>query len=396
MPELAGWSKTPISTLVFLPLTIDRLLEANLDGRAVTPKLRRSELMQYVHVPELLKYEYISVSSEEQGAQSLLYGAFWRALKSYDFRTDPYVVDLKASSDPAAANQLMQVQLSRRTYCYDQLKALNTRVDVILQDIGPSGLAWYLRACLQRMRKGLDQTNSYWMPELSEKEKRHLTQIMGDMVNNVDNIPAESTFKLSPKTQLLLETLTFEAAKPSFTGIIFAEQRAIVAALAAVISSHPLTASLFNVGTFVGASSSPKRKDNIGDIVELTGQQQNLDDFRVGKKNIIIATSVLEEGIDVSSCQTVICFDPPKNLISFVQRRGRARKKGSKYIVLLGEGDVKGEPAKWQNLEEKMKAAYLEELRNAQLAAELEGKVEFDRRQYLVPSTGYVLRASNS
>lgn len=196
---------------------------------------------------------------------------------------------------------------------------------------------------------------------------------------------SEST--LAPKLQLLIRIL-LEEAGPSFTGIVFVEQRALVMALAEVITNHPELSAAFDVGTFVGSSNSSKRKGNIGDIVELRQQQNTLDDFRVGRKNLIIATSVLEEGIDVSSCQTVICFDPPKNLVAFVQRRGRARKKGSKYIVLLAEDDQKGEPAKWHDLEEKMKAAYMNDLRNAQLAAELENIIEIDDRQYSVPSTG--------
>lgn len=375
-----------MSTPITCKLTSDRRLEANLDSHVITPKLQRLELIRYVHEPQLIKCTYRPLSTEELGAQSLLYQAFWQELQNYNLDTDPYVVELRSSSDPAAATKLAQLKLTRKTYCLTQLKGLSNRVEVILQDMGPAALQWYLRTCWQRLAKGLEQPGTCWLPEVTEKERRRLADILNNVVAR-DDASGEVAGNLASKTQLLLEILKDEAG-PSFTGIIFAEQRSVVATLAAIISTHPMTAGLFSVGTFVGSSSSPSRKSNIGDIVELTGQQQNLDDFRVGKKNLIVATSVLEEGIDVSSCQTILCFDPPSNLVSFVQRRGRARKKGSKYIVLLKDGNKKADPAKWHDLEEKMKAAYLDDLRNAQLAAELEEQADFGSRQYAIETTG--------
>lgn len=346
--------------------------------------MQRSELMQYVHVPELIKLEYGVASMLNQFNPTYL--AFWRALDTYDLETDPYVLDLKSKNDEHARSELEKTRLKRKTYSLDQLKGLCTRIEVMLRDVGPTALNWYIKECFNQLSSGLEQANSVWMPETSEKEKRHLTHILASIATTCTT-PTNQPYILSPKTQLLLETLRAQA-DASFTGILFAEQRAIVATLAEIITNHPLTAGLFNVGTFVGNSNSSSRKSNIGDVIRVAKQQQTLEDFHAGKKNLIIATSVLEEGIDVSSCQTVICFDAPCNLVAFVQRRGRARKRGSRYIILIAEDDRNGQPARWNGLEEKMKNAYMEDLRNAQLAAQLEQRVDINTRQYLVPSTG--------
>ncbi|MQL91412.1 hypothetical protein Taro_024008 [Colocasia esculenta] len=51
--------------------------------------------------------------------------------------------------------------------------------------------------------------------------------------------------------------------------------------------------------------------------------------------NIIVATQILEEGLDVQSCNLVVRFDPSPTVCSFIQSRGRARMKGSDYLLLI-------------------------------------------------------------
>lgn len=51
--------------------------------------------------------------------------------------------------------------------------------------------------------------------------------------------------------------------------------------------------------------------------------------------NIIVATSMLEEGLDVQSCNLVIRFDPSATVCSFIQSRGRARMQDSVFLLLV-------------------------------------------------------------
>ena len=56
--------------------------------------------------------------------------------------------------------------------------------------------------------------------------------------------------------------------------------------------------------------------------------QQDLEikKFREGNCNVIVATSVLLEGIDVPNCNFAINYGMPGNEITMMQARGRVRK----------------------------------------------------------------------
>lgn len=58
-----------------------------------------------------------------------------------------------------------------------------------------------------------------------------------------------------------------------------------------------------------------------------------LDGLRSRRTNVLIATSVVEEGVDVEACSFVIVFDHLKSTKGYVQMRGRARQKNARFYV---------------------------------------------------------------
>ncbi|CAJ0572935.1 unnamed protein product, partial [Mesorhabditis spiculigera] len=53
-----------------------------------------------------------------------------------------------------------------------------------------------------------------------------------------------------------------------------------------------------------------------------------------GELKILVATNVLQEGVDVQTCNLIIKYNVTGNVISEVQKRGRARAVGSKSVLL--------------------------------------------------------------
>jgi len=133
------------------------------------------------------------------------------------------------------------------------------------------------------------------------------------------------------------------------------------------------------------------------DISLHESQSKSLAKFRSGVINPPKAASVLEEGIDVPQCNLVVCFDEPANLKSFVQRRGRARLRESK-LVMLREKSSKIRIAEWERLERERKLLYKMEQRAVRKVEKYEG-VETgycESRKFRVPSTGALLDMENA
>jgi ERCC4-related helicase len=347
--------------------------------------------MRYVHRPDLVRIDH-PVEIPQDSKSGILF-SLQHAVEHYDLSQDPWILELLKQQRQGyeVSKQLQKVYVSGKTYCKDQLRSLAVKAEAMSQELGPSPMEWYLYQCIAQFNKMVHMSDLQLF-DWSANEKAHLLDILKALPlidENIRNIPPISVDRTSRKIGLLIDLLVSEAEDdPDFTCLVFVEQRVWVACIAEILTMHPQTKALLRVGTFVGTSQSTKRKANIATFAEPRNQQATLDNFRAGTLNLILATSVLEEGIDVSSCHLVVCFERPENLKSFVQRRGRARRQESKYIIFLPEAGSGRSPESWQSLEEEMKAAYLDDLRRVKLAEEQEQQNETGQRYLDVPSTG--------
>ena len=104
-------------------------------------------------------------------------------------------------------------------------------------------------------------------------------------------------------------------------------------------------------------------------------QLETMQQFRDGELNCLVATSVGEEGLDVSECDLVVFYDCVPSAIRSIQRRGRTgRKREGKVVVLITKG-TRDEGYFWASrYKEKSMKRNLREL-------EKQSKTTFDSKQ---------------
>tara|TARA_Y100000310_G_C20694435_1_gene824481 strand:- start:1645 stop:3864 length:2220 start_codon:yes stop_codon:yes gene_type:complete len=99
--------------------------------------------------------------------------------------------------------------------------------------------------------------------------------------------------------------------------------------------------------------SSVKAKLFVGQLKKgetgLTQKEQKvvLDEFRAGEFNVLVATSIAEQGLDIPLVDTVIFYEPIPSVIRQVQRRGRTGRHGEGKVIVLMTKKTMDEGYRW-------------------------------------------------
>lgn len=137
--------------------------------------------------------------------------------------------------------------------------------------------------------------------------------------------------KVTPKVQSLIKILLKYQHTEDFRAIIFVERVVAALVLPKVFAELP-SLSFIRCASLIGHNNSQEMR---------TGQMQDtIAKFRDGRVTLLVATSVAEEGLDIRQCNVVIRFDLAKTVLAYIQSRGRARKPGSDYILMVERGNL--------------------------------------------------------
>jgi Fanconi anemia group M protein len=124
-----------------------------------------------------------------------------------------------------------------------------------------------------------------------------------------------------PKMAVLVGMLKKLAGKKI---IVFVQYRSQISRIETVLNAGGISAK-----QFVGKREGMTRKL----------QEQTIADFREGKFDVLVASSIGEEGLDIPAVDAVIFYEPVPSEIRSIQRRGRAaRLKEGEIIVLMTKG----------------------------------------------------------
>lgn len=108
-------------------------------------------------------------------------------------------------------------------------------------------------------------------------------------------------------------------------------------------------------------------------------QKQILENFRNSNFDVLIATSVAEEGLDVPSVDLVVFYEPIPSAIRTIQRRGRTARNSSGKVIILIANKTRDERYQWStHHKEKRMHAILGDLKNKIVLHGLDANADVD------------------
>ncbi|KAI0889097.1 uncharacterized protein GGS22DRAFT_177710 [Annulohypoxylon maeteangense] len=142
--------------------------------------------------------------------------------------------------------------------------------------------------------------------------------------------PDRNSFHLSHKVEALIEALQVHLDPKEDKCIVFIEQRLTAMLLTDLFKQPSINMPDIKAGMLLGASNDSGEAG-----MTLKDQFVTMHRFRNGDINCLFSTSVGEEGIDIPDCNIIIRFDLCKTMIQYIQSRGRARRKDSKFFHMV-------------------------------------------------------------
>jgi ATP-dependent DNA helicase MPH1 len=129
--------------------------------------------------------------------------------------------------------------------------------------------------------------------------------------------------------------------------IVFSEYRDSAEEIVRMLNKHR---PMIKASIFVGQADS-KRAEGMKQAQQI----QTIDKFRNGDFNVLVATSIGEEGLDIGQVDLIVCYDSSASPIRMLQRMGRTgRKRAGNIVLLLMRGKEEDQFAKSKDSYEKM------------------------------------------
>ncbi len=214
-----------------------------------------------------------------------------------------------------------------------------SHAQMLLETQGISPLKKYLEKIMARGKEpGSPKAIAYL---LKQPEIRKAVSLVEEM---------HETGTAHPKAERLAEILEKQfSGNPGSRVLVFSNYRDS----GKFLENFLKTVSAVKAKRFVGQAPRAKEKG-----MSQKEQIKAIEEFREGKFNTLIATSVGEEGLDIPEVDLVVFFEPVPSEIRSIQRRGRTGRMGKgKAVILMAKG-TRDEAFYWSAVskERKMKS----------------------------------------
>ncbi|XP_073981490.1 endoribonuclease Dcr-2 isoform X5 [Rhodnius prolixus] len=223
-----------------------------------------------------------------------------------------------------------------------KLLNLLQNIDVLYDDLGLYAAAECALALIVRLERLKLSTTDTVLSTLLEImiTKLHYFRNRAYKLMNGNDDATNNTVPLvysSAKLQKLCEF--FKNYEPENVAIVFVERRLTAKVLFYVFNILSKTNSMYKgirPEFIVGFNNNPY--NDTREVLYLKKSNlATLRKFNCKEVNVLFASNVIEEGIDIRLCNYVIKLDLPQTFRSYIQSKGRARNKNSIFLLFMPE-----------------------------------------------------------
>ncbi|KAI3356209.1 hypothetical protein L3Q82_017456, partial [Scortum barcoo] len=194
-----------------------------------------------------------------------------------------------------------------------------------------------------RMRDAFSFLNKFHMEEIKRKTspddeqtikitdtERFLFNLFKEKKKELEELAEKPEYENDSLSKLRTKILQEFSSREAARGIIFTKTRRSAIALSQWIQENPKFAD-------IGVKASHVIGGGDQSVVKpMTAAEQKdvLSKFQNGEINLLIATTVAEEGLDIPACNFVIRYGLVTNEIAMIQAQGRGRADDSSYTLV--------------------------------------------------------------
>ena len=259
--------------------------------------------------------------------------------------TISYYIQTYAMVDPSAPTD---PKVYKQGFCAEQIKKLKSQMDANPQNRGYAGLM-SINARLMKLFHFIHDLEAEGLSVVYKSLKKVFDNITKGKASKADEHIAGNgnialifqtlTKKTQEKSADLIHPKMIELRQilirqfheePESRVLIFTKLRSTVDLLLQYFKQ----VSVFKPHRFVGQASKTGDKG-----MSQKEQIAILEEFKQGEHNILIATNVAEEGLDIAECNLVVFYDNSASERQYIQRSGRTgRAMAGRVIILYTKG----------------------------------------------------------
>ena len=321
LPQVVGLTASPgagDNPNMEMDKTIDHLISlcALMDARSGIKVVRENvaELDQYTNKPTFTlnilnrrdpEEEFIRLITDEMTRLEGLVDlkcSFKKWSQEYETCVQQKKLPLEISLDPKLRNNICVLDLLR---CFSQ--ALNVYMDLRSSDA----------------ISVLSEFTGLPADEQANSEEKHLKQSLEKLTHKLAQLPSVPN-PLLEKAEIILQDQFTKNLDSK--GILFVRTKKHASSMCDWLSK---------IGLQIRPRMITGHTRDTGPGMTQVEQEEVMESFHKSECNVLVATSVAEEGVDVPACNLVIRFQHVSNEIARTQSQGRARAAESEAFTIL-------------------------------------------------------------